>query len=316
MLSVSCSEEETKFEQLDTQNEWLVDQENVTGLFSLFPLVVNTEFESVANTNLSDNELVGIMNFGSEVRVYPYLYTFENEVVNDSYQNQDYAFSYCPITKSAIAFHRNQVFRASGYLYKDNLTPWDEKTESIWSQMLLKGIRGEKKNQRLNTIPVVETKWETIKTHFPKAKVIRNLAGSLRQSGKNEPPEIDDELNPESKPQAGDFVYGVLDEFDNVNIFKYNDFSDKNRIDVTIGSQNYIIYGSSSKRIINAFKVANFDRYQTLDNDFPFVLQDDAGVKYNILGIGTNGSVLQKPKYAYVAIWRAWEDFYTNFDFQ
>lgn len=312
LILVGCSKNEIK--SVNEESEWLVDEGKVTGIFSLFPLAINTEFNSVLDTDLPDSELVGVMNFGSEIRVYPYVYTFESEVVNDSYTSQKYVFSYCPITKSAIAFTRDQVFRASGYLYNDNLTPWDEKTETIWSQMLIRGIKGEKKNQRLNTIPVVETVWKTIKDYFPNAKVIKNLAASSRSVGR--PPDGDgDDDNNQNAPDQGQYVYGIIDDFNNINIFKYNDFLDKNRIDVTIQSQNYIVYGSASKRIINAFKVGRFEDYQVVENEFPIVLKSQNGVRYNILGIGNNGIVLEKPKYAYVAIWKAWDDFYDNFHF-
>jgi hypothetical protein len=34
-----------------------------------------------------------------------------------------------------------------------------------------------------------------------------------------------------------------------------------------------------------------------------------------MLGLGTNGSRLEIPEFAYVAIWRAWKDFYTKFNY-
>jgi len=95
-----------------------------------------------------------------------------NEIINDEFQGQKCAFTYCPITKSTLAFTRDEIFRASGFLFKDNQTPWDDKTETIWSQMLIKGIKGPKENVRFNTIPVVETTWKTVRLYFTNAKVV------------------------------------------------------------------------------------------------------------------------------------------------
>jgi len=76
------------------------------------------------------------------------------------------------------------------------------------------------------------------------------------------------------------------------------------------------VYGDPAKRVINAFKVNRFEDYSVLENDeFPYILKNGAGTKFDILGRGANGSTLEKPKYAYVAFWSAWEDFFTNFSF-
>lgn len=285
--------------------------DNLTGKFSLFPLALNPDFTSVDEAMVNDNALVGLISFGSTVVVYPYNFVTHNEIINDTQVGIKYAFSYCPITKSSVAFTRDQTFRASGYLYKNNLAPWDEKTETIWSQMLLQGIDGKKNGQRFNTIPVVETTWKTVKDYFPNAKVISSNVFMSRTSS---PPDDEDDSNSENSPEANELVYGIITG-GSVHIFKPSDFSDK-IINVTIQSQKYIVYGNSSKRVINAFKVNRFEDYTVLGSDeFPYVIKNSNGIKYDILGRGTNGSNLEKPKFAYVAIWEAWKDFYSNFKF-
>lgn len=315
LIIASCSSDDTKMES-SQESEWLVDPMEVTGEFSLFPLAINPEFTAVSNIGLDDNELVGVMVFGSTIRVYPYLYTYENEIINDEFNGLKYAISYCPITKSAVAFTRDQVFRASGYLYKDNITPWDEKTESIWSQMLIKGIKGPKKNVSFNTIPVLETRWKTIKDYYPNAKIMVNHSFS-RSSQPPDDPGDDNEGDNDGIPELGEWSYGIIDRGSDVYVFRYRDFSNSKKKEVIVGSQKYIVYGNASKRVINAFKVSSFDNFELLeDSEFPFVLEDTNGVKYDVLGKGTNGATLGKPKFAYVAIWRAWDDFYNNFMFE
>jgi len=309
LLLVSCSRDDSKNTDVDS-----VIGDDLSGELNLFPLALNPEFTSVSEVNLTDGALVGIVNFGSTIKIFPYSFVTHNEIVNDENQGQKYAFSYCPITKSSLAFTRTGIFRASGYLYKDNLAPWDEETESIWSQMLLKGIVGEKEGSTFNTIPVLETTWKTVKDYFPNAKVVTSDLFLTRSSS---PPDEDNGGNADdvNSPDLGDFVFGIVNET-KVNIFRYSDFSVSKTINITIQSQKYIVYGNAEKHVINAFKVSNFDNYSVIEDEFPFVLKHSNGTKYDILGRGNNATTLQKPKFAYVAIWWAWKDFYLNFVFQ
>jgi hypothetical protein len=316
IIFAACSKDNSNVEQIVEENEWLVNKDDLSGSFAMYPLGDNPEYTTVANTNLSDSERVGVMSFGDEVRVYPYSHTFATEIINDQYQAQKYAFTYCPITKSALAYTRNKTLRASGYLYKNNMVPWDEDTETLWSQMLIRGIKGVNINQRLNTLSVVETRWETIKNYFPNAKVLKTIVPSNGRintsSNKNK-----SNLRNNNSPDDRDYVYGILDEEDNVTIYQYEDFINQNRYDITLRQHSYMIYGNESHNIISAFEVDDFNDYQTLDeSEFPYVLQGQNGVKYNVLGVGANGETLGGPKYAYVAAWWAFEDFFTNFTFQ
>lgn len=308
ILLIGCSSNDTD-EQLSNN---LGD--DLSGELNLFPLALNPDFTTVAEANVNDNALVGIVSFGSSVIVYPYPFVVHNEIINDTHAGIKYAFSYCPITKSSIAFKRDMVFRASGFLYKNNLAPWDEKTETIWSQMLIQAISGEKEGQRFNTIPVLETRWGTVREYYPNAKVVSSNVFLTRSSSPPDDGNSDGNGN-QTPPDSNDFVYGIING-STVNIFKYNDFTEK-IIEVTVQSQKYIVFGDPGKRVINAFKVNRFEDYTVLENDeFPYVLKNGAGIKYDILGRGTNGTTLGKPQYAYVAIWSAWKDFYTNFKFQ
>lgn len=290
-----------------------IDISDLTGAFNLFPLALNPEFTSVSDINIGDNSLVGIISFGNAIRVFPYEFMTHNEIVNDEFQGIKYAFSYCPLTKSSLAFKRNGIYRASGYLLHDNLTPWDEETETIWSQMLMKGIIGNKEGVQFNAIPVLETRWKTVKDYFPNARVVTSDLFFTKSSS---PPDEEGSSGSGVPPELNELVYGIV-KGNKVHIFKYVDFSDNKLLNITIEGQKYIVYGNSIKRTTNAFKVSNFENYSLMpDNEFPYILEDINGVKYDVLGRGTNGITLEKPKFAYVAIWKAWLDFYDNFEFQ
>ena len=181
----------------------------------------------------------------------------------------------------------------------------------------IRGIKGEGINQRLNVLAVVETRWETIKNYFPNAKVLKTIVPSTTRISSTSSNNTKNNSRNGNLPDDRDYVYGILDDADNVTIYQYDDFTNQNRYDITLRQNNYIVYGNETHRIISAFEVEDFNNYQILDeSELPNVLQDLAGVKYNVLGDGTNGESLGKPKYAYVAAWWAFDDFFTNFTFQ
>jgi len=309
-LFIGCSNNDSNNDNQNDSNS--IDINDLDGTLNLFPLALNPEFTTVSNINLDGKVKVGIVDFGSELRVYPYPYVVHNEIINDTYLANKYAFSYCPLTKSSLAFRRNGIFRASGYLYNNNMTPWDEETETIWSQMRISGIIGENKNTRLDAIPVLETTWQTVSQYYPNAKV---LSPEVFSSSKDPDPTEDnsDDIN---SPELNELAYGFFDDLNRIAIFKNDDFSDNHLLYVSLNSQKYIVYGDASKGIITAFKVNSAQDFQFLANSFPYIIKNTAGIKYDILGRGTNGTRLEKPKYAYTAVWKAWNDFYNSFDFQ
>jgi len=85
---------------------------------------------------------------------------------------------------------------------------------------------------------------------------------------------------------------------------------------MSFGSRRYIVVGDNAKRIINAFVVTDFDEYTTLEHQFPYVLQHKNGIKYTILGTGSDGTQLKSIDFGYVALWGAWKRFYSEFTFQ
>lgn len=159
-----------------------------------------------------------------------------------------FAVTYCPITQSGLVWNRifgedTLTFAASGVLYKLNLVPYDVETESLWSQMLYKGIHGK----HLHVKPVIyssfETNWGNIKKYFPEALVFMNNIEQTQNFHKSA--EIITE-NESSYEQNEDFykqderVYGIF--FITNDLLKqiiytksYDDFSDEVSIDILNG---------------------------------------------------------------------------------
>lgn len=76
------------------------------------------------------------------------------------------------------------VFGNAGGLYKNAMTWWDHKTESIWSQPLGKALSGPLKGTQLEQLPFQLTTWEQWRSTHPDTlamKVPGQRAGGLRQ---------------------------------------------------------------------------------------------------------------------------------------
>jgi len=320
---ISCSNSEDS--NMSEASEWLVDRSDVTGQLNLFPLSNQPEFKSVSEVSLSNEDLVAMVNFGSEIRVYPYAFTNSFEVVNDVFKNLNISVSYCPITKSGICFDRNMnggvsTFRASGYLYNDNLMPYDEGTESIWSQMRQQAVFGPLKGTKFKTFNLIETKWSTIKESFASAKVFVGDKNGITKSKSSPPDDGNDDGNGEGAPGGGSFVYGVFYNSSNsLGIFEYKQFSGTKLYDFTAGNRNIIVVGDASRRIISSYFTGNEGQFEVVAGEFPTVMVNkENGSKYNIFGVAVSGpdrgQRLESPK-SFVAIWWAWKEFYDSFRF-
>jgi len=74
LMYVSCSNDDSDNDNQEIGNN--IDKD-LTGSLNLFPLALNPEFNPVSKVNLNDGTLVGIVNFGAEVHVYPYPFTVQ-----------------------------------------------------------------------------------------------------------------------------------------------------------------------------------------------------------------------------------------------
>ena len=307
------------------ESEWLVDRNDVTGQLNLFALSNQPKFKSVSEVNLADGDLVALVKIGNEVRVYPYIFTNPFEVINDVLNHTNIAVSYCPITKSGICFSRNingavSNFRASGYLYNNNLMPYDEETETIWSQMRQQAVFGSLKGTKLKTFNLIETKWSTIKSSFSSARVfVSDKNGIIKNKDITDKGENDS--NGEGAPEDNNFVYGVFynGSSDNLGIFEYNQFEGTKVYDLTVGNRNIIVVGDASRRIISSYFTGSKGQFEELAGEFPLVMVNkENGSKYNIFGKAISGPdagvQLESPR-SFVAIWWAWKEFYNRFLF-
>jgi len=299
-------------------SDWNVPIENIAGSGS-FPVMDNPIYNSVAEVEaknyLNGNSKLALLKIENEVYAYPFDYTNNYEVINDSFGDIHVAISYCPITESALCFDRkistNEIItmKASGFLFKDNLIPTDINLKYYWSQMLGESIRGDNLELKLKTYNIVESTWQIVKDHFPDALVF------------NHPDVVDCNCNETPTPIDFNNLFGVIHghvlKSDITHLFNYNDFENGNKISyVSVNSQNVLVVGSKNKVFFNAFYIPGNLTFEVLEeNEFPNVLQDNEGNNWDIFGYAVEGprlgDKLNSPK-SYVAAEWAWNTIFED----
>lgn len=303
---------------------WCVSDQFLAG-GTFFPIMDNPSYNTVTeieSTNyLNDNSKLALLKINDQVYIYPYDYTNTFEVVNDNIDDNYFAISYCPITESALGLDRKLStdeiisFKASGFLYKDNMVPSDVNSTYFWSQMLLTGLRESSKPIKLNTYNIVESTWLIAKTYFPDAKVFNHE--NILDCNCDETPNPIDFQNP----------FGVLEEIGSIfnlkgfkyipHLFYYNNFLNGNKLkSITINNNKTIIVGNKNKIFFNAFYIPNTLTFNVLpENEFPNILKDNEGNIWDIFGYAIlgprKGQKLESPT-SYVAAPWAWNEFFDD----
>ncbi|WP_341216442.1 DUF3179 domain-containing (seleno)protein [uncultured Wocania sp.] len=322
ILLVNCSAENTTKDNNDEvlDNLWCVPKTDIAG-GGTYPVKENPNYKSVSEVDaigfLNENSRLALLKINGQVYAYPYDYTNNFEVINDTFGDVPLAITYCPITESALSFDRRLpngeiiIMKASGFLYKDNLITTDANLKYYWSQMAIRGLRDSSKEIRLKTFNIIESYWLSVKTHFPNAMVF------------NHPDVADCNCDEDPVPIDYNNLLGVIHEhvFDDiVHVFSYNNFSNGIELDYTsVNGQDVIIVGSKEKVYFNAFYLPSNLSFAALDvNEFPNVLIDNEGNIWDAFGYAVSGnrqgSKLNSPK-SYVAAEWAFKDIFENIVF-
>ncbi len=134
---------------------------------------------------LDAKDLVLGVVIDGQARAYPLKLYWHHEIHNDRVDGQEYSVSFCPLTGSGIVFdgrHDGEPIRfgVSGRLFQSNLVMFDPSTETFWSQMMGRGIKGAKMGDSLERLPVVETTWERWQRMYPETLVTSSQTGYQR----------------------------------------------------------------------------------------------------------------------------------------
>ena len=154
------------------------------------PAIDQPKFERVEEAGwLEDSDrLIGIVVDGV-AKAYPIQILDWHEIVNDRVGNQHYAVTYCPLCGTGMVFASNiadtaLVFGVSGLLYNSDVLLYDRNSESLWSQILAKGVTGPFKGVQLPQLPSVHTTFGAWKKKHPGSLVLSRETGYDRDYGK------------------------------------------------------------------------------------------------------------------------------------
>jgi hypothetical protein len=139
------------------------------------------------DVDLEDSfEVVGVELDGI-ARAYPLAILNWHEIVNDTFDGRPVVVTYCPLCGSAVVGDRlvrgePTYFGVSGLLWMSDLVMYDDRTDSLWSQVLATAIRGELTGDTLSLLPATLTTWGEWKTAHPDTEVLAPppVSGTIR----------------------------------------------------------------------------------------------------------------------------------------
>jgi hypothetical protein len=107
-----------------------------------------------------------VVSQNGETKIYPHKILDWHEIVNDKVGGVDISLTYCPLTGTGKVWKRKEEdladgFGVSGLLYNSNLLAFDRFTESFWHQLEGIAVFGDRRGERLDLVPFVETSWGT-----------------------------------------------------------------------------------------------------------------------------------------------------------
>lgn len=332
-------EEKPIVEEPPIPNGWLVPPSQVRaggpGKDGIRSIEAPRFMEADGITYLKPDDLVTGIKIGDDARAYPHRILNWHELINDVVADFPVTVTYHPFTGTSVAWSRvidNQptTFGSSGLLYKNNLVPYDRKTESLWSQMRMDCVNGDKLGTQLQTFRVIETTWATWRKMFPMARIMTTETGYNRDYNYYpygdfrtdherffiKPVRTDDRLPSKER------VLGVpVGERLIVYRFLYfrAEAGEPVVINDTFNNMGLVVAGNSAQNYLVAYgrKLADGTtlNFHAVKNQEPAILEDQEGNRWNIFGeaIGGGRTGQQLPSLqAHIGFWYTWVDFYKD----
>lgn len=284
---------------------------------------------------LDDDRLVLGIKKGEEVRLYPHQILDWHEIVNDNFDEESIALTYCPLTGTGIAFDRmidnfETEFGVSGLLYRNNLIMYDRNTDSRWSQMQMRSVNGPLIGEEGSVIQTIQTDWKTWKQLYSDARVLSNDTGFSRDYNSfaygesyltNDnvfifEPKRQDERLPNKAQIHAVFPDKLEGESTIPRIFAIDGFSDSIQvIRETFDNKSLIAVGNSDLNFVVSYYTVSSNNFEPVQGELPIIMKDEEGNKWNIFGEAVSGPKTGSkliPTTSYSGYWFAFADFYPN----
>lgn len=153
------------------------------------PSIDDPKFVSVDRVDyLRDDDIVLGLVRGEKARAYPLRILIWHEIVNETFEGDVVAVTYCPLCGTAMVFDRNiggrdRSFGVSGLLYRSDVLMYDRETESLWSQLGMKAVAGPEVGDSLVWLASEHMTWGAWRQRFPDGEVLSTDTGFRRNYG-------------------------------------------------------------------------------------------------------------------------------------
>ena len=141
------------------------------------PAIDKPIFMSATEAVFTDNERVIGVHFKGIARAYPIRMLNRHEIVNDVFDQTGVVVSYCPLCGSGVVFllpqgERENTFGVSGLLYNSDVLLYDRESESLWSQLMLQAVSGQRRGEPLILLAATHTTWGEWQKRYPKTLLL------------------------------------------------------------------------------------------------------------------------------------------------
>jgi len=252
-----------------------------------------------------------------------------HEIVNENFNNNPIAITYCPLTGTAIGWQSeiNNIkldLGVSGLLYNNNLIAFDRNTGTLISQMLSRGINGSLSEEEARNINLVEMNIDSWKNLYPNAKVLSFDTGFDRDYQRypyGNYRTVNDLLFPQQiidkRLFAKERVLGVK-ESNAAKAFRFSTV-ENSLVESNIGGKDIIIFtGPGGSSYLQAYYAeASYGKlsFEKVSDNSKAVAKDQFNNRYDIFGQvieGPNAGAQLGAPVAYIGYWVAWSSFEKN----
>ncbi len=286
------------------------------------PAIDEPIFENIESASewLDPMEPVIAVSAGGVNRAYPLQILTYHEIVNDELNDVPVTVTFCPLCNASIVFHRKvgkEVldFGTTGLLRMSDLVMYDRQTESWWQQFSGKSIVGDYVNQELDRIPSSIVSFDSFRLAFPGGMILSRETGYDRPYGRNpysgydridQKPflfdrKLDDRLPPMERVLS--VSHGETNK-----VYPFLSLREQPLVNDTVGDIDVIVFATGellsvldssmitdSRMLVEATawnrKLASVDMPLTFRLDNDFIVDDQTGSRWDVLGKAISGKL-------------------------